>query len=64
MPPIGKADQDPNYIEYDIKDKRIKQASRKIYLFNRANMTGLRDSMSEFKESYLSEDNSHKKSCQ
>ena len=59
MPPIGKADHDLVYIEYDIKAKRIKQASRKIYLYNRADMSGLRDHMSQFKESYLSEDLSH-----
>ena len=34
MPPIGKADHDLVYIEYDLKAKRIKQASRKIYLCN------------------------------
>ena len=33
MPPIGKADHDIAYVEYDIKAKRIKQASRKIYLY-------------------------------
>ena len=59
MPPIGKADHELVYIEYDIKAKRIKQTSHKIYLYNRANMTGLRDHMSQFKESYLSEDHSH-----
>ena len=59
MPPISKADHDLVYIEYDIKAKRIKQASRKIYLYNRADMSGLRDHMSQFKESYLSEDHSH-----
>ena len=60
MPRIGKADHDLVYIEYDIKAKRIKQASRKIYLHNRADiMTGLRDLMSQFKESYLSEDYIH-----
>ena len=32
MPPIGKADHDIVYVEYDIKAKRIKQASCKIYL--------------------------------
>ena len=52
MPPIGKADHDLVHIECDIKAKRIKQASRKIY---RADMTGQRDHMSQFKESYLSE---------
>ena len=28
MPPIGKADHDIVYVEYDIKAKRLKQASR------------------------------------
>ena len=59
MPLISKADHDLVYIEYDVKAKRIKQASRKIYLYNQADMTGLRDHMSQFKESYLSEDHSH-----
>ena len=59
MPPISKADHDLVYIEYDIKAKRIKQASRKIYLYNRTDMSGLPDHMSQFKESYLSEENSH-----
>ena len=53
---MDKADHDLVYIEYDIKAKRIKQASSKIYLYNQADMTGLRDHMSQFKESYLSED--------
>ena len=43
MPPIGKADHDIVYVEYDIKAKRIKQASRKIYLYKRADMVGLKD---------------------
>ena len=59
MPPIGKADHDLVYIEYDIKAKRIKQAPRIIYLYNRADMSGLRNHMSRFKESYLAEDHSH-----
>ena len=59
MSPIGKADHDLVCIEYDKKAIRIKQASRKIYLYNRADMSGLRDHMSQFKESYLSEDHSH-----
>ena len=41
MTPIGKADHDIVYVEYDIKAKRIKQASRKIYLYKRADMVGL-----------------------
>ena len=59
MPPIGKADHDIVYVEYDIKAKRIKQASRKIYLYKRADMVGLKDHMSQFKDAYLSEDHSH-----
>ena len=59
MPPICKADYDHVYIGYDIKAKRIKQASRKLYNYNRADITDLRDHMSHFKESYLFEDHSH-----
>ena len=59
MPPIGKVDHDIVYVEYDIKAKRIKQASRKIYLYNRADMVGLKDHMTQFKDEYLSEDHSH-----
>ena len=33
MPPIGKADHDIVYIEYDIKAKRIKQTPCKIFLY-------------------------------
>ena len=53
MPPIGKADHDLVYIEYDIKAKRMKQASRKIYRYNRADMTGLRDHMSQRSPTFL-----------
>ena len=42
MPPIGKADHDIVYVEYDIK---AKQASRKNYLYKRADMVGLKDHM-------------------
>ena len=59
MPPIGKADQDIVYVKYDIKAKRLKQASRKIYLYKRADMVGLKDHMTQFKDVYLSEDHSH-----
>ena len=46
-------------IIYDIEAKRIKQASRKIYLYKRADMVGLKDHMTQFKDAYLSEDHSH-----
>ena len=58
-PSPGKADHDIVYVEYDIKAKRIKQASRKIYLYKRADMVGLKDHMAQFKDAYLSEDHSH-----
>ena len=59
MPLIGKADHDIVYVEYDIKAKRIKQASRKIFLYKRADIVGLKDLMAQFKDAYLSEDHSH-----
>ena len=59
MPPIGKADHDIVYVEYDIKAKRLKQASRKIYLYKRTDMVGLKDHMTQFKDAHLSEDHSH-----
>ena len=37
------------YAEYDIKAKRIKQASRKIYLYKRADMVGPKDHMAQFR---------------
>ena len=48
MHPIGKADHDIVYVEYDIKAKRIKQASHKIYLYKRAYMASLKDHMTQF----------------
>ena len=59
MPPIGKADHDIVYIEYDIKAKRIQQAPRKIFLYKRADMDGLLDHLARFKDSFLSSDHSH-----
>ncbi|MCG8116962.1 MAG: reverse transcriptase domain-containing protein, partial [Candidatus Thiodiazotropha endolucinida] len=56
MPPIGKADHDIVLVEYDIKAKRIRQAPRKIFLYKRADMDGLRDHMARFKDSFLSSD--------
>ena len=49
MPPIGKADHDIVYVEYDIKAKCIQQAPRKIFLYNRADMDGLRDHLARFR---------------
>ena len=59
MPQIGKADHDIVYVEYDIKAKIIKQASRKIYLYKGADRVGLKDHMAQFKDANLSEDHSH-----
>ena len=59
MPPTGKADHDIVYVELDIKAKRIKQASIKIYLYKREVMVGLKDYMTQFKDAYLSEDHSY-----
>ena len=59
MPPIGKADHDIIYVEYDIKAKRIQQDPRKIYLYKRADMEGLRDHLAQFRDSFLSSDHSH-----
>ena len=59
MPPIGKADHDIVYVEYDIKAKRIQQAPRKIFLYNRADMDGLRDHLARFRDTFLTSDHSH-----
>ena len=59
MPPIGKADHDIVYVEYDIEAKRIQQAPRKIYLYKRADMDGLRDHLARYRDSFLSSDHSH-----
>ena len=59
MPPISKADHDIVYVEYDIKAKIIKQASRKLYLWKRVDMVGLKDHMTQFKDAYLSKDHNH-----
>ena len=58
IPPIGKADHDIVYVECDIKAKRIQQAPRKIFLYNRADMEGLRDHLARFRDSFLSSDHS------
>ena len=59
MPPIGKVDHNIVYVEYDIKAKRIQQAPRKIYLYKRADMDGLRDHLARYRDSFLSSDYSH-----
>ena len=59
MSPIGKADHDIVYVEYDIIAKKIKRASRKIYIYKRVDMVGLKDHMAQFKDTYLSEGHSH-----
>ena len=59
MPPIGKADHDIIHVEYDIKAKRIQQAPRKIYLYKRADMEGLRAHLARFRDSFFSSNHSH-----
>ena len=59
MPPIGKADHDSVYIEYDIKAKRIQQAPRKSFLYKRADVVGLHDDLARYRDSFLSTDHSH-----
>ena len=59
MLPIGKADHDIVYVEYDIKAKRIQQAPRKNYLYKRADIDGLRDHLARYRDSFLSSDHSH-----
>ena len=41
------------------ESKQIQQAPRKIYLYKRADMDGLRDHLAHFKDSFLSSDHSH-----
>ena len=59
MPPISKSDHDIVFVEYDIKAKRIQQASRKIFLYIRADMDGLRDHLTRFRDTFFSSDHSH-----
>ena len=58
MLPIGKTDHDIVYVEVDIKSKRIQQAPRKIFLYKRADMGGLRDHLARFRDTLLSSDHS------
>ena len=46
-------------IKVYIKVKLIQQAPRKIYLFKRADMDGLRDHLARFRDSLLSTNHSH-----
>ena len=39
--------------------KAIQQAPRKIYLYKRADMDGLRDHLARYRDSFLSSDHSH-----
>ena len=59
MPPIGKADHDIVYIEYDIKAKRIQQAPRKIFLYKRGDRGCFHDHLARYRDSFLSTDHSH-----
>ena len=54
MPPIGNADHDIVYVEYDIKAKRIQQAPQEIFLYKQAGVGGLRDHLARFRDTFLS----------
>ncbi len=54
MPPIGKSDHDIVFLEYDIKAKRVRQQPRKILLYKRADMEGLRDHIRSYSTTFLS----------
>ena len=44
---------------YNTTAKRIQQAPRKIFLYKRADIDGLRDHLARFRDTFLSSDNSH-----
>ena len=58
MPPIGKADHDIVYVEYEIKAKCVQQALRKICIYKRADMDGLCDHLARYEDEILSADHS------
>ena len=43
----------------DTRLRHIQQAPRKIFLYNRADMDGLRDHLARFRDTFLSSDHSH-----
>ena len=53
LPPIGKADHDIVLLEYDIKSKRVRQTPRKIYLYKRADMDGLKSHLGQYRDNIL-----------
>ena len=59
MPPIGRADHDIVLVEYDIKAKRVRQSPRKVFLYKRADMQGLKDHMRVFAYRFMSQDFTH-----
>ena len=59
MPPIGRADHDIVLVEYDIKAKRVLQSPRKVFLYKRADMQGLKDHMLAFADRFMSQDFAH-----
>ena len=56
LPPIGKADHDIVLVEYDIKSKRVRQTPRKIYLYKRADMDGLKSHLGQYRDNILNQD--------
>ena len=59
MAPIGRADHDLVLLEYDIKAKRVLQSPRKVFLYKRADMQGLKDHMRAFADRFMSQDFTH-----
>ena len=59
MPPIGRADHDIVLVEYDIKAKSILQSPRKVFLYKRADMQGLKDHILAFADRFMSQDFAH-----
>ena len=59
MPPIGRAYHDIVLVECDIKAKRALQSTRKVFLYKRADMQGLKDHMRAFADRFMSQDFTH-----
>ena len=46
-------------VEYDIKAKRVLQSPRKVFLYKRADMQGLKDHMRAFADRFMLQDYTH-----
>ena len=43
-------------MEYDIKSKRVRQTPRKIFLYKRADMDGLKSHLGQYRDNILAQD--------